>query len=443
MLKQHLSESTVRTLVSKIQLAQGDQVNGTIFYKQIVRFGKWVNPMFPVESMELDKTFGQSIMDNFTSGLIGRVPVPLNHTDDVEENTGEVIKLEMKPDGLYAYLDIRRPEVAQDIQGGLIFDVSICFDWNYIDTATGAEHGPTLLHVALVNNPYLTGMSGFEQIKQAIEGLNRTIVEGALKLNPQFAKRIGLGVIMLSNDQVKEAEAMLVKITNEKEFEVSVTYTDAEGTEQTATIAAGAELEVPEAAAEAVKQQIADAVAPEANDEDENKDDAGADKGDENAEKPEDKPEGDAGDGADNEENKDENKADENGEDKPEDEKAELARLRAENRQMKFGQKYEELLKAGKITPAQKDKFMELANIEGGSVKLSSGATSSLLDVVSGILNAGPQVVKFDNEQGSGNNNETNTELSDDELDGFRAVGANPENYKKLVQEGRIKPDQK
>lgn len=56
---------------------------------------------------------------------------------------------------------------------------------------------------------------------------------------------------------------MLSTIKNDKEFEVKVNYQDADGKDQEATIAPGAEIEVPEATAEAVKQQVEAAKAPE------------------------------------------------------------------------------------------------------------------------------------------------------------------------------------
>ena len=73
-----------------------------------------------------------------------------------------------------------------------------------------------------------------------------------------------------SQDYEKEEETMKVKVKNDREFDVQVKFQE-DGEEKVETIAAGAEIEVPEDQAEAVKQQIADAEAPEAEEAEEKK----------------------------------------------------------------------------------------------------------------------------------------------------------------------------
>jgi len=56
--------------------------------------------------MTLDEDWGNKLVENFVAGNLGsKVPVPLNHTDDVKANTGEVVSLEVVAgDGLYTNL---------------------------------------------------------------------------------------------------------------------------------------------------------------------------------------------------------------------------------------------------------------------------------------------------------------------------------------------------
>lgn len=402
-MKNNLQHNNI-VMFSKATDLAGGTMTGTVFYKQIVKFGKWVNPLFPIEFMELDKKWAEQVVKNFNSKIIDRVPVPLSHDDwDPSKNAGEVMKLEIKEDGLYAYLDIRRQEVIDDINNGLIFDVSISFDWNYTDTAKGDEHGPVLLHVALVNNPYLKGMKPFEE----------TAEEFSNKFSEALALSTKTSAIMLSEDKAKELKTMH-KVKNDKEFAVSVTVTE-DGEEVTKEIAPGEELEVAEDQVEAVTQAIADAVAPEAGEE--NGDEAG--EGEENGE--------------------------EEGEESEEEKTAaeQLSEARRELAKYKLSEKYESLLKAGKITPAQKDKFLELSEIKNETVQLSENQVS-VIDIVSGILEAGPQVISFSENgsaaTGEGENNAEDAanagkeELTAEELAGMKAVGADPEKYKEYKE---------
>ena len=71
-----------------------EKINGTQYRKMIAKYGKWVNPLFPIEYMELDKEWAQEVANNFDAKVIDHVPVPLNHTDDVAANTGELVAVE-------------------------------------------------------------------------------------------------------------------------------------------------------------------------------------------------------------------------------------------------------------------------------------------------------------------------------------------------------------
>lgn len=369
--------------------ASTQQLNGTQFRKQIVKYGEWVNPLFPIESMTLDEDWAKSIIDNFDSGLVGKIPVPLDHTDATEANTGEVVSLEsVKGDGLYAILDVRRPEVVDDINNGLIFDVSISFDWDYIDTADGKHYGPTLLHVALVNNPYLKGMDGFEQLSRDI------------------TKKLALpnkgSVIMLSEAKAKELSNMeTATVKNDKDYEVKISVKDEDGEVVERTLAAGEETEVPKDQAEEVTTQIADAVAPEGDNDDDNDDDL------------------------------------DDEDELPEGEKEQLSALRKRDAKHRTEKMYSTLLSKGKITPAQKEAFMQLSEVAGNKVELS-GKQVTLSRIVFDILSAGPKVLKF-SEDGSGKgknvddkkdeDKKPSEDLSEAERAGFQAVGADPKAF--------------
>ena len=405
---------------------------GTEFRKQVVKFGEWVNPMFPIESMTLDEAWAQQVVDNFNAKVVDRVPVPLDHTDEVEANTGEVMSLEIvKGDGLYAVMEIRRPEVVDDINNGLIFDVSISFDWNYVDTAEGDEHGPVLLHVALVNNPYLKGMKPFEQLSEAVKSFSRNL-----------SAPYSAGAIMLSKSKAEELKAMeTATIKNDRDFDVTITVKDETGADVTEVIKAGEELEVPKDQSEAVLAQVAEATAPEGEGEGEGSGEGEGEGSGEGA------GEGEGGEGEGS--GAGEGEGDEEDEDGKKSDAEKLSDARKKLAKYELSEKYDKLLAEGKITPAQKDKFLALADVRVSTVQLSDGKKVSLSEIVAGILGAGPKVLNF-SEDGTGKNGEGEGEgegsgsgsgadkkpsesLSEEERRGLQATGVTTERMDELA----------
>lgn len=420
---------------------------GTIYRKEVAKFGQWVNPDYPWFSddpnMTLDEAWAETIVKNFNEDALGSpVPVPLNHTDDVRVNTGVVKSLEIVPgDGLYAELEIRDEDTIAKLDKGLIFDVSISFMWDFIRQDNGKHYGATLLHVALVNTPYLIGMNSFEKVGEALSRLSKNLLKPL-----GLAHTASEGAIMLSRTKAKELSNMdLSTIKNDKDFDVTVKYKDGEE-EKEVVVKAGEEVEVPTEVAEEVTTQIADATKPEEDEEvtpptEDNEDPENPDENNEENEDPE-TPEED-------EENPDE----EEDEDKKKDK--ELARVKLENATLSIEKRYSELLSAGKVIPAQKAKLESLAKLgQGVTLSLDSGKKVDLATIVFDILEAG--AVKFStDESGSseenpnpnpdgGEDNEDNDEkkpseaLSEAELAGFKAVGADPSKMDELAEKDPV-----
>lgn len=444
----------MRNLTKKnhiMMFAEGDapleQINGTQYRKMVAKFGKWVNPLFPIESMELDKEWAEQVKANFDKKVIDRVPVPRNHTDDVSANTGEVVELEIMDDGLYAIMEIRDWKTVADINDEIIFDVSISFDWNYVDTENGDEHGPVLLHVALVNNPYLKGMGGFEKSEAQLE---KEAKESAMWEDVEwltdFSSKHKKSAIMLSESKAKELREMFVTVKNDRDFPVTISVNDEDGVAVEKVLQPGEEVQVPQDQSEAVLKAVADAEKP-ADDEESEEDKAAREaKEAEEAEAAKAKEDEEAAAAAKKAEEEDAELTDEEKAAKAE--KAELADLRAKNAKLELSQQYDTLLKAGKITPAQKDKFMALAEVHGSTVNLS-GKPVQLSKVVVDILSAGPQVVKFSEDGTQKTEDEEAAEkrkaeeeaaskkpsetLSDQEKAGMEAVGADPSRMDELA----------
>lgn len=394
------------------------QITGTVYRKQIAKFGTWINPLYPFFSedpeMVLDEDWADEMVKNFNKSPRpnGRVAVPSDHTDMTSANTGEVLKLEaVEGDGLYAYMDIRRDETAQDIEKGLIFDVSMAFDWDYVDTK-GKHHGIVLIHVALVNSPYLSEMESFEPNKA-----------GALDFAKEFglAKPSNSSVIMLSASKAKELKEQmtLATIKNTRDFKLSISVKDEDGEAVAKLLKPGEETQVPKDQAKAVLAQIEKAEKPKAKKTKLSK-----------KTKPAKSTKLKKGD-------------------KP---NAELVKAQAEVAKLRAEKRYNILLKAGKITPAQKDQFMALAEAGTGKVELSEGKKVSLSKAVFEIMKAGPKVVSF-KEKGSGKTPESgktpknsdkkpSEQLTETEQRGMQATGADPERMDKLAKKYPAMRDQ-
>lgn len=142
----------------------GKEVGKNIFRKQILKLGDYVHPNNPENIMSITKETVKKMIENFKAGVIDKVPVPVTHTDSPTANTGYVIGLEEADDGLDAILKIEDDDVAEKIRKGLIPAISASFSFDYLKKDSGERVGPTLLHTALVDIPYLKGMRDFEPI---------------------------------------------------------------------------------------------------------------------------------------------------------------------------------------------------------------------------------------------------------------------------------------
>ena len=448
------------TLSAKDKGEEGDW-KGRRFRKQIAAFGQLYSPLDGEECELLDEAWAEEMLANFEAKQSGKIPtlprvsIPFDHWSGTKDNAGEVVALEIVPgDGVYATLEIRDYEALYRLEQDLVFDVSMCFNWHYIDTRTGDDRGIVLEHVALVNDPFITGMNAFEE---APEQLKRDEVEAAEAYLDNFNRRTN-AVVMFSKNKVEELAKMrkhfskdtegeepeVVEVTNDRDFDVVITVKDDDGEDVSKTVKAGETVEVPADQAEAVKKQIADA-------KDQNeKEGEGDDKenlsrdGEADEDKDGDEKEGE-GDGE-----ADENETDKKGEGDDKEnlsrsEREELSRLRAERNQAKAETAYQIMLSAGMIVPAQKDAFMQLhQNLSkaGGRVEFSRDGKKvelSTTELLEELVKAGGKRVQF-NQTGSTNGEAADKDdaaisknLSQEEVEGLKANGISTKQIDELA----------
>jgi hypothetical protein len=151
-----------------VELARSKQ--GRVFKKHILSKGELIHPKTR-QKIQIDDTFIETLKSNFTAGICDIVQVPLanarnEHTEDPRDNIGEVIGIESDGDKVYALIDARDEDAAGKL-GKTMLGASAFLSTNYTNNKTDKKVGPTLLHVAVTNRPYVTGLDDYEELVAA------------------------------------------------------------------------------------------------------------------------------------------------------------------------------------------------------------------------------------------------------------------------------------
>lgn len=163
----------------------GLKPKGRTFKKQILHFGSFAHPSLPGKKVVVDDKFADDLIRNFSDGVCDIVQVPIvdgqnKHTEDPNRNIGAVVDLTKDEKGIYAIIDARDNAYADKL-GKTLIGASAMLNLNYTDTRTGARVGPTLLHTAITNRPYITKLDDFEEIvlSHADTSQEETVLLGA------------------------------------------------------------------------------------------------------------------------------------------------------------------------------------------------------------------------------------------------------------------------
>lgn len=141
---------------------------GRMFKKQLLSYGQFAHPNIPGEKLNVDEEMVDKLILNFRNGVCDIVQLPVvdgnnSHVEDPFRNIGEVVDLTKGEDGLYATLDVRKQDAANDL-GKTLLGISAMMHLDYMDTRSGNKVGPTLLHAAITNRPYITNLKDFEEV---------------------------------------------------------------------------------------------------------------------------------------------------------------------------------------------------------------------------------------------------------------------------------------
>jgi hypothetical protein len=378
--------------------------DGTRRYrKQLVKFGSYVNPNKSTSKMTLDRPWAEKVVENFKNKVLNRVPVAEGHPKDsgelVTKTRGDLAALSIEDDGLYGELDIKAPETIKGIEDDLIYDVSVSFDPDYTDKASGAQVGPALLHVGLVNDPYLKGMQPFQALSEHAN------------------------VIMLSESK----ESTVSKIKNDREFMVPIEFSDGDTT-KSVSVASGEEVEVPTEEVESVKTQIKDATAPKVV-EPTAEEKAAADKV---------KADKVVADAAEAKAKADKEAADAGKTETEKELETTKAALADANKKIALSEaegRYSALLSDGKIVPAQRDAFISLSTAAtSGTISLADNSNVSLNDLLTDLFKGAPKRINFGEEGAAGDEpvKDPWDEQTEEEKAASIALGVTPEEFNEV-----------
>lgn len=145
--------------------------SGKLYRKQILKWGEFKHPNIPGAKLKVTEDMGKTLVRNFHDKVCDIVQVPVvgddnAHTEDPFRNIGEVVDLSIDSDGVYADIDVRNDDAASQL-GKTLLGVSAMMHLNYTDTRSGEKVGPTLLHTAVTNRPYITDLKDYEEIVAA------------------------------------------------------------------------------------------------------------------------------------------------------------------------------------------------------------------------------------------------------------------------------------
>lgn len=144
--------------------------SGRVFRKQILHYGDLIYPGVKGGKVKVDESFADALITNFSNKVADIVQVPKagpnnEHTEDPDRNIGEVVNVLKTDKGVYVDIDVRTDDA--DKIGKTLLGASAMMHLNYTDTKTGQKVGPTLLHTAITNRPYVTELEDFEEIVAA------------------------------------------------------------------------------------------------------------------------------------------------------------------------------------------------------------------------------------------------------------------------------------
>lgn len=174
-----------------VELSRSKQ--GRIFEKHILNYGPLLYPGVKGGKVDINDKFADTLIANFSNKVCDIVQVPKagannEHTEDPDRNIGEVVGLAKRNGKVYAQIDARS-EADADKLGKTLLGASAMMHMNYTDTRTGKNVGPTLLHVAVTNRPYVVDLEEYKEMGEVIAASADSSTEAVVLTAPNSKEK--------------------------------------------------------------------------------------------------------------------------------------------------------------------------------------------------------------------------------------------------------------
>ena len=394
----NLTDKSENRPIFQLNLRDGDVIElgeSQTFRKQLLKYGRWYHWAADGGVLDVTKDLVKSIVKNFKKKTIDHVAIPLTHTSDPSKNTGEVIDLIQTDDGLDVICEIKDESIVEKIKNGLIKSISASIDPNYLVKASNKFTGPVLVHAALVQEPYIKGMSNFIPLSDEFDERPILSLESTSIFNEiqEIKGKLELLLKQKSEETAEEVEETVEEIDEE----VPTEEVTEEVTEENAPTDEEIEKEIKKDAEETTEEVADETVIEEVEETEEEEEEDEFEKSayskcmsaemkagksmTEAAKICKDKIKKSTEDVS---EDKSETKSD----DKTTKQDVDLAEVEKE---------FDGYLKAGKVVPAQKEAFIRLLSSKK-EVELSDGSEVDLSTVLKSFFDAQPKIINFDEE---------------------------------------------
>ena len=154
------------------------KLGSRMFRKQMMRYGRWLHPDAKDGELVVDRPFLEKVAENFHAGVRDTVPIPLSHKDKGGiTSIGRVVDVEVDDEGLWGYHLIAKPENAAKIDDEEWRDSSVLVEPDFVDKESGRSVGPALIHNAITNAAYMTGLAPFEAVAFGEDAAETTVLD--------------------------------------------------------------------------------------------------------------------------------------------------------------------------------------------------------------------------------------------------------------------------
>lgn len=148
------------------------KVGKGIYRKRILRYGAWNHKSAPGGVLKVDRAYGDALAANFAGQVLDGVKIvkghPASEAEALSLAAGDILGVEATDDGVYAILQ-PSADAAAAIDAGDIVGCSAGILPDYTDHEVGGRGavGPVLEHLALTNTPYIKGLGAFSPVHLA------------------------------------------------------------------------------------------------------------------------------------------------------------------------------------------------------------------------------------------------------------------------------------